>query len=552
MADAPRYDPGRTNELNGWLDGWLAGWLNGWLDGWMISLIYFPNFRNRTIDSASGREQANRGSLKTGLLYLKEEILCSGSIHNSSTAADAKMSYIYPIHNTTYILGDLIHVRIDLFDGSGNRKLSGGDVLRVWMEGKKTSASVSGVASDHNNGSYSVAFRAVWSGKATIKAFLATKREEIVLLYKLYQKYSSLWSIHAVFKGKNITEKPRCFTRPNTRAQTHWCNLTQENDGFLWYCMKSKNNLTNCDMWVETFSATNIHYKLNNSTENTILSWSATNATPDIFRRTVPVVIKDSKFTSKLTSPPIACNRLAPHLTWQRKAPNGFFYNNKWSSLLCNDTLPRTVDAYRHCLKGRTLWLHGDSTSMQFHRRLRSILNLPSHAGGHTPVTDTDLKHNFSLSWHAHELPFYHGARHYPRSTNQAQHIMMDRLPNTTKDIVVLYMYVHFTLVHPDVFRRHVRRLVPSAKNLLARAPNVTIAVRGPHAYFRPRRGMLSYWGMIYADIWHQEFSSLWDKIIYLDFWDLTMAKPSKDFHPHMNTVKQLVHNMMSLLCFRT
>ncbi|XP_046548904.1 NXPE family member 4-like [Haliotis rubra] len=254
-----------------------------------------------------------------------------------------------------------------------------------------------------------------------------------------------------------------------------------------------------------------------------------------------------------MAAPRTPCSKLAPVVTWQQESPNGFFVNNKWHSLLCTDTLPRTTDAYRQCLKGKTLWLHGDSTSNQFKEILHSILRFPSHSDAHIPTIDTDVKHNFSISWHAHEEPFYHGGRRYDWSTNQGQHVVMDRLPNTTKDIVVLYMYVHFTLVHPDVFRRHVQGLVPSVKNLLARAPNVTLAVRGPHAFFRHSDaiGMLSYWGLLYADIWHEAFASLQHQIIYLDFWDLTMAKPSRDCHPDGNTVRDKVHNMMSLLCFR-
>ncbi|XP_046374033.2 NXPE family member 3-like [Haliotis rufescens] len=367
----------------------------------------------------------------------------------------------------------------------------------------------------------------------------------------IYHQHGSLWTALAEFRANNLTDATACSVRQEDSFKANeWCNFTKENNGDSWYCKKSKINQLTCDTWSHSFSVNGIGFPLNN-TERSIIGLSVTDSKQDILQSSVKVSVRGGSNDVKLSAPSTSCNTLPAEMTWQRKSPNGFFYRNKWHSLLCDDTLPRTIDAYRQCLKGRTLWLHGDSTSNQFKGALHSILRFPSHTDRHVPVTDTDLIHNFSISWYAHELPFYHGAIHYNRSTNQAQHIMMDRLPNTSKDIVVLYMYVHFTLVHPDVFRRHVRRLVPSAKNLLARAPNVTIAVRGPHAFFRPMHGLLSYWGLLYTDIWHQEFASLQDKIVYLDFWDMTMAKPSQDFHPQTDTVDEMIHNMLSLLCFR-
>ncbi|XP_071114443.1 NXPE family member 3-like [Haliotis cracherodii] len=483
-----------------------------------------------------------------GRRYLPELDLLHSSINFHPKCANANTSRIYLKHyQPSYSLGEQIKVQIDLFDRDGNRKSTGGDHLRVWMEDPKTSASVSGEVFDHNDGSYTGVFKATWAGKAVIRVFIATRREELALYYRMFKQYSSIWTAYADFNKKPLSETSRCSAnQPSISKTNEWCNLTTENDGFPWFCKKT--NLT-CDTWTNSYTGPT-NFTLD-TTEKDILTWSVKGASSDILRLFLNISIRNVGNSSLLTPPDISCNNLPAKVTWQQKSPNGYFYTNKWHSLMCHDTLPRTIDAYRQCLKGRTLWLHGDSTSAQFKTALHSFLRFPSHADAHVPVIDKDPLHNFSVSWHAHELPFYHGARHYPRYSNQAQHIMMDRLPNTTKDIVVLYLYVHFTLGHPDEFRRHVRRLVPSAKNLLARAPNVTLAVRGPHAYFRGTQSLISYWGLIYSDIWHEEFASLHDKIVYLDFWDLTMARPSADVHADMSIVHQMVHKMMSLLCFR-
>ncbi|XP_067675976.1 NXPE family member 3-like [Haliotis asinina] len=243
-------------------------------------------------------------------------------------------------------------------------------------------------------------------------------------------------------------------------------------------------------------------------------------------------------------------------MTWNRISPAGFFYKTTWKSMLCSDTLPRTPTAYRSCLRHKTLWLPGDSTSIQFWKFLQQYLNI-SYTGTsekHGPRIITDKKFNFSIIWHAHQLPFYHGRHAHNRTVNLAENAILDSLPNATQDIIVLYLYVHFTLVHPDVFRRHVQKLVQSAKNLLERAPYVTLAVRGPHAFYKSmfvKRGVASYWGLFYTDILHEHFSVLRNRIVYVDFWDMTVAMESYNIHPNAHVVEYMVHNMMTFLCYR-
>ncbi|XP_067675797.1 NXPE family member 3-like [Haliotis asinina] len=492
----------------------------------------------------------NNDAATGGPLYLKEETLRKGPKYNVSKFADANKSLMY-LKRKSYSLGDLIQVHIDLYDSQGKRKKTGGDFLRVWMEDTKNSNSVSGQVFDHNNGSYTAVVKAVWVGHGTIRAFIATRREEIVYYYKIFEKYTSLWITYAIFRKNKLQETSRCsITVPGEEKSGSWCNFTMANNGFPWYCLKPKNKQLTCRMWTYSTSGLTFAYKLNTN-EDGVTRWSSRDPAPDMLPKFVNVSIENAKESSTEAFSQVACNKLPPKVTWQRKSPNGYFLHGKWHSLLCTDTLPRTMDAYRQCLKGRTLWLPGDSTSTQFKISLHNFLKFKSHSYGHLPTTDTDSEYNFSISFHAHELPFYHGKSHYSRSSNLAEHIVLDHLSNTTKDIVVLYLYVHFTLVHPDVFRQHVRRLVPSVKNLLGRAPNVTLAVRGPHAFFRSRKRLLSYWGLQYADIWHEEFASFQDKIVYLDFWDFSIALGPNDFHLPGKKVNQMVHHMMSLLCDR-
>lgn len=233
-------------------------------------------------------------------------------------------------------------------------------------------------------------------------------------------------------------------------------------------------------------------------------------------------------------------------------SPVGVFFGGTFQPTLCLDNLSLTPKTYRRCLKNKRLWLPGDSTSQQFKRSLHYTLGIPDVSTGHNPQLLTDKEDNFSVSWYAHEFPFFHGSERYAPTVNRPQHLLLDSLSNNTEDIVVLYIHVHFNLVHPDVYREHIRKTVRSVKKLLLRAPNVTLAVRGPHAYYRSMaQELVSYWGLIYSDILREEFSPFVDRVIYLDFWDLTVAVGPGHVHPSMTVVQSMVHYMMSLLCRR-
>ncbi|XP_046546433.1 NXPE family member 3-like [Haliotis rubra] len=269
-----------------------------------------------------------------GVTYLTEEAMRYGTIFVPSLCAHPNKSRIYlkRAHNV-YNLGDQVEVQIDLYDMNGNRKRTGGDFLRVWMEKPERAASISGRVADLNNGSYTALLKAAWPGRATIKAFIGTRREEIVLNYMIYQKHCSLWTLFAEYRANNLTDATQCSVRQEKSLKNELCNFTNENDGYTYYCRKSK------------------------------IKQSVANPQNDILQSSMNVSVKGASNDMELTAPRTPCSKLPSVITWQQESPNGFFLKNKWHSLLCTDTLPRTIDAYRQCLRGKTLWLHGDSTN---------------------------------------------------------------------------------------------------------------------------------------------------------------------------------------------
>ncbi|XP_048239789.1 NXPE family member 3-like [Haliotis rufescens] len=186
-------------------------------------------------------------------LYLTEgELLSDGSFLHSKDMADGLFSTVSIIGDRSlFSLGESIKVQIDLLKGNNDRKHIGGDYIRLWMEDQNNGAFVSGNVIDHRNGSYTGVLKALWVGQAIIRVFLAGTREEILLYYKLYELYSSMWTIKAGFVAGNISERTQCST---VAFDGDMCNMTSQNGGLPWFCKKPLNIHLACETWRTTSS----------------------------------------------------------------------------------------------------------------------------------------------------------------------------------------------------------------------------------------------------------------------------------------------------------
>ncbi|XP_046546914.1 NXPE family member 4-like [Haliotis rubra] len=473
-------------------------------------------------------------------LYLSQsEMMHDWKQSDTKKCTSAKTSKMTLLNDkVVFVIGDEIRVNIDTYDSHGNKKNCGGDFLRLWMEDKRLGASVAGHVIDHNNGSYTGVIRALWEGAASIRCFIERRKEEIAMFYDILEKNHALWVPKREFVSNGFVESTECSIKPDNFQS--YCNFTDMNYGFPWFCARP--NKLKCEDWKNSWSE-NRGYPPDDPYQRSIYYLSVKGNDDDLPTKIhITVVYKNTLKDLQLSRPTTPCNRLPPEMTWRMVSPVGLFFGGAFQPTLCLDNLSLTPKTYRRCLKNKRLWLHGDSTSQQFKRSLHYTLGIPDVSTGHNPQLLTDKEDNFSVSWYAHEFPFFHGAERFAPTVNKPQHLLLDSLPDNTEDIVVLYIYVHFNLVHPDVYREHIRVMVRSVGKLLSRAPKVTIAVRGPHAYYRSfAQELVSYWGLIYSDILRKEFAPFADRVVYLDFWDLTVAVGPEHVHPDMIIVKSMI-----------
>ena len=63
-----------------------------------------------------------------------------------------------------YTVGDVVRVRVDMYDTRGWPLHRGGDQVRVWLRDQEKKAGVAGHVTDLNNGSYVAEIPVRWPG----------------------------------------------------------------------------------------------------------------------------------------------------------------------------------------------------------------------------------------------------------------------------------------------------------------------------------------------------------------------------------------------------
>jgi hypothetical protein len=156
-------------------------------------------------------------------------------------------------NNPKYLLGDTIHVRVDVVDISGRLRGHGVDDVSILLRGIHPGTNAAGHVVDHMNGSYTSTFKALWVGSTEIVAVVAGTREGSVLFHMLHEKPGALRSD----KGQFTSHDNRRFEtvcHPNYTNNTSVCNMTRRNHGLPWYCSVPTKHQSRCSAWNLTFS----------------------------------------------------------------------------------------------------------------------------------------------------------------------------------------------------------------------------------------------------------------------------------------------------------
>ncbi|XP_069104857.1 NXPE family member 4-like isoform X2 [Argopecten irradians] len=446
-------------------------------------------------------------------------------------------------------VGSKLRVRISLYNGYNHSLTQGGDLLNIWLRNKDGTSTVAGYVVDNLNGTYTGHVMAFWAGNVTIKVTVTNTKEGIGLYTNYVQEHGSYKFVNATFVEGNRREMTQCAP-----TMSHWlrhqyggfCNLTEENYNISLFCGKPKS--VSCTNWVKYGWDGSLYYD-----ENTkkILGYK------DIVLKPIHLtIVPSSKEDLYFPIPKVPCNKFPPSLTWNSTVPSGFLFKGKYHNLLCQTTVDSTKENYRTCLKNLTVISIGDSTTRQWFFRLSSILgirdsaNIPEKGVWQKYAHAQSPRLGLDIEWQPHELPF-HGTPGSDRKNIKSVSFRLDKIPAKSNAIVIIHWFAHIARCCDHIaLREHVRAAKVSIVKLLKRSPDVQIFIKGPHLItFLNARKPYAYIGMFVEQVLLEEFKDLTDKIIYLDQWDMSVAKENVNIHPKTVLDDISLNNLINFAC---
>ncbi|XP_046368278.2 NXPE family member 3-like [Haliotis rufescens] len=496
--------------------------------------------------TSGGYKPCRKLMTSQGSMAFVEELLHDNVTYDLGLLPSWSASRIYLDKNGSIHLGDVFTVTVRLYDGYNRPMYRGGDMLAIMMQNYSYGAGSVGHVVDHHNGSYTGILRALWTGSVAISVRILYPREALSTYLKHMGPYSPGKTIMCVFQNDNARSETFGYPSVEPFRGIPFCNMTSENYGLAWYCVKPNNPLV-CHDWVQFTSQPNNDTQWTNKK---IKDFYLMAKRARRIRDTISVIILGRPGTTMATAAETLCTSPDISETWTQPYTSGFFYRREWYSMACSVKIDE--HSLRKCLSNRRLHILGDSTVRQFFSNLYERLNMTMVTEKWTVRTwhrytesqNRDMK--FTMSWAPHELPLYYNGN---RASARPLYVNIDDIPSGSNDIVIIHIYVHFRFHHPSVFRESIRRAAQATRRLMRRSPRAVVGIKGTH-YFRFSKDEIDAgFGLVYDAIIREEFSDMFSRVILINEWDLILASDILVLHPPAWLVKLLVDSFLGYAC---
>ncbi|KAK7093220.1 hypothetical protein V1264_007012 [Littorina saxatilis] len=450
-----------------------------------------------------------------------------------------------------YNVGDTIQFRVDLFDSRGWIRPAGGDEIRMWLKSDRGDNSVPVQVLDLGNGSYYGVTELKWPGVTLVHVALTYPREFLRVLVELRHALHSLHWVTGIFQNKDISEDTICLPTPPIPGYATACNLTDGNGGSPWYCGHPTHPALGCGHWRLTGNLDFCPLPLEGSHRQML---SRIDRAP--YKKLIPndIVIITQTATKPLPPPLPPCWSRPRLESWSSPSPRGWVQGGAWRPTTCS--LPDlTADHVRRCLADTGLLLVGDSNQGLFANELKLLVqrvqcDKPAQAVIVCPIPEI----NSTMIYAPHSKPFnvgtHSGKLLHTMSLPQAIQLLHHQ--NRTNNVVVVHYYVHNSFYSVHTYRLRVQYARKSIEEVLQKHPDVKIIIRGPHVIYQGKQHHAHFgdnFGPAYTAIWREEFRGLYDRVWFLDLWDLSIAMENMTSHPPHPIVLQMIKAMLGYFC---
>uniref|UniRef100_A0A671EHU5 Neurexophilin and PC-esterase domain family member 1 n=1 Tax=Rhinolophus ferrumequinum TaxID=59479 RepID=A0A671EHU5_RHIFE len=386
------------------------------------------------------------------------------------------------------------------------------------MSSAALKAGASGKVTDFNNGTYLVSFTLFWESQVSLSLLLIHPSEGVSALWRARnQGYDRI-----IFKGKFVNGTTHVFTEcgHTLNSSAELCEYL-DTDQEAFYCVRPQH------MPCEALN--------HMTTRNRDISYLTVKEKSLFHRSSMGVeMIKHLKHINGSR-----CNKSEKikekcQVGMKIPVPGGYTLDGRWITTFCNQIQLNTIKI-NGCLKGKLIYLLGDSTLRQWIYYLPKVLKTLKFFDLHrTRVFKKcfllDAEKHIKIQWEKHSHPFV-SLQLYSVIDEKYIPWIIDRISGDKNTAIVITLGQHFRPFPTDIFIRSAINIRKAIERLLLRSLAKVILkmenIREMHIdteRFGDFHGYIQY--LIMKDI----FSVL--NVGVIDAWDMTIAYGTNTVHP--------------------
>ncbi|KAG2457366.1 NXPE3 protein, partial [Polypterus senegalus] len=480
-------------------------------------------------------------------VYLQESLVWPGPPHKGipfQQSSDPKHSFFVIINSkTVFQIGDMLEVLVHMHDFLGHPKQHGGDFLLARIHSPELKAGAAGKVVDHQNGFYSVYFSLLWPGEVHISIILVHPSEAVQVLKRLREERPDRVYFKSLFRSGYLSESTVC----NLCLPLHQplCNYSDPHTGEPWFCYKPK--LLSCDTRIDHAKG---GYQKHILVGKEILFFqSDVNIKIPISPSGAGYVVVKFPAKQDLPEPDKSI-----HAETAKYSPSGFYFQDMWMST--TQILKRFNDtsSITKCLKGKVIYLLGDSTVRQWFEYLNAFvpdlkefnLGSPRNVG---PFLAVDSDHNIMLKYRCHGPPI----RFSTVAASELRYIAneLEGIKGGKNTVVAITIWSHFSTFPVEVYIRRLRNIRRAVLRLLDRSPDTLIVIKTANLQALDPEVSLynSDWFSLQLDILLRRMFQGLD-VVLVDAWEMTLAHSLPHaLHPPLIIVKNQIDVFLSHIC---
>ncbi|XP_053352277.1 NXPE family member 3-like [Clarias gariepinus] len=429
-------------------------------------------------------------------------------------------------------VGGQLVVVVHVHNFLGLPKKYGGDFLIARLHSPKLGAGVAGKVYDHQDGNYTVLFPLLWAGEVQVQITMVHPNEAVVVLQRLQKEKPDRVFFKSQFHSGDVSQTTECnLCLPFN--QKPLCNYTDPLTGEPWYCYKPE--MLACNTRVTHF--------MGGYRSNLITKYEQ-----QFFKSGVNIKVPiPASGMEKVIILPAEKGQIQLNYT-----AAGYYYHNTWRPL--NGTIMHQFNdsaAITHCLRGKLVYMFGDSTVRQWFEYLTAFVpefNIHS-AKKVGPFIALDRENNILIQFRLHGPPI----RSSPVFSSKLRYIAneLDRIQGGPDTVVILSVWAHFTTFPIEVYIQRLRHIRMAVVRLLNREPATLVVIRTPNPQRLNEKNCLfgSDWFSLQVDaVLRAMFRGL--NVLLLDAWEMTLAHHlPHDLHPPRPIIKNMIDLILSHIC---